>query len=419
MDSLNSSTTIHYIPVFFLILSFILTIKTQAMLPDFLENLIDMISQYLPGILGAIVVFIVGWLIALIIRRIVHGLLKKTEWDERLLGNTIVDTNKFLANLVYYILMVIILLVVLEMLGVSYVLNPINNMLDEFLGYIPNILAGVAIGFIGFIIAKFVSNLVKIAGSVIDRFGTKIGFKETDKLIYFIQQLVFVIIFIPFIIEALNTLQLEAITQPANNILHELMDAVPQIIGASLLITIFVIGGRFLTTFLKDLLKNIGTDSLSKRLGLSMIGEDFSLSAALAGISFFFMVFFGVISGVEMLGLDRLATVLHTILNLAGNILFGIVVMIIGNVIATAVFNASSKDGDNKYLAGVLRIAILGLFLAIALRTMGIANSIVELAFGLTLGSLAVTIALAYGLGGREAAGKHMEKILKKFQKDS
>ena len=140
------------------------------MLPDFLENLIDMISQYLPGILGAIVVFIVGWLIALIIRRIVHGLLKKTEWDERLLGNTIVDTNKFLANLVYYILMVIILLVVLEMLGVSYVLNPINNMLDEFLGYIPNILAGVAIGFIGFIIAKFVSNLVKIAGSVIESF---------------------------------------------------------------------------------------------------------------------------------------------------------------------------------------------------------------------------------------------------------
>ena len=389
------------------------------MLPDFLENLINMISQYLPGILGAIVVFIVGWLIALIIRRIVHGLLKKTEWDERLLGNTIVDTNKFLANLVYYILMVIILLVVLEMLGVSYVLNPINNMLDEFLGYIPNILAGVAIGFIGFIIAKFVSNLVKIAGSVIDRFGTKIGFKETDKLIYFVQQVVFIIIFIPFIIEALNTLQLEAITQPANNILHELMDAVPQIIGASLLITIFIVGGRFLTTFLKDLLKNIGTDSLSKKLGLSMIGEDFSLSAALAGISFFFMVFFGVISGVEMLGLDRLATVLNTILNLAGNILFGIVVMIIGNVIATAVFNASSKDGDNKYLAGVLRIAILGLFLAIALRTMGIANSIVELAFGLTLGSLAVTIALAYGLGGREAAGKHMEKILKKFQKDS
>ena len=47
---------------------------------------------------------------------------------------------------------------------------------------------------------------------------------------------------------------------------------------------------------------------------------------------------------------------------------------------------------------------------------MGIANSIVELAFGLTLGAIAVAVALSYGLGGREAAGKHMEQILKKFQ---
>ena len=46
---------------------------------------------------------------------------------------------------------------------------------------------------------------------------------------------------------------------------------------------------------------------------------------------------------------------------------------------------------------------------------MGIANSIVDLAFGLTLGAVAVAVALAYGLGGREAAGEHMKKILGKF----
>ena len=92
--------------------------------------------------------------------------------------------------------------------------------------------------------------------------------------------------------------------------------------------------------------------------------------------------------------------------------------MVIGNFIASMVHGAMTKTDNNSFAAGVARVAIIGLFLAIALRTMGIANSIVELAFGLTLGSLAVTIALAYGLGGREAAGKHMEKIIKKFQKD-
>lgn len=386
------------------------------MLPEFLQNLIGLMTNYLPPLFGAVVFLVFGWLIALVVRRIVLNLMKKTEWDERLLGNTIVDTNKFIANLVYYLLMVVILLVVLEMLGVSYVLDPISNMLNKFLTYIPNIVAGIAIAFIGYIIAKFVSNLVKMTGSVIDRFALQVGFKETEKLIFFIQQLVFIVIFIPFVIEALDTLHLESVTNPANNILHQLLDAVPSIIGAILIITLFVIGGRFLSSFLKDLLVNLGTDKFAEKLQLFMIGEH-SLSAILSNVVFFFIVFFGVVSGVEMLGFEQLTGILYTILTLLGNILFGLIIMIIGNTIGTGVYNALIKSENNQYLANIARIAILGLFLAIALRTMGIANSIVELAFGLTLGSLAVTIALAYGLGGREAAGRHMEKILDKFQK--
>ncbi|MBV6644469.1 MAG: mechanosensitive ion channel [Cyclobacteriaceae bacterium] len=388
-------------------------------LPSYLDNLIHSISSALPGVLGAILVFVVGWLIALLIRRVVHGLMKRTEWDERLLGNTIVDTNKFIANLVYYVLMVIILLIVLEMLGVSYVLDPIKNMLSEFLGFIPNILAGMAIVFIGYIIAKFISNLVKMAGSFFDRLAKGMGFKETEKFVYFIQQLVFVVVFIPFIIQGLNALELEAITRPANNILHDLLDAVPNIIGAALIITIFIVGGRFITAFLKDLLSNMGTDNLTEKLQLkTMLGENATLSAIVANIAFFFLVFFGIISSIEMLGFERLTHALHSILNLSGSILFGLMIMIIGNFLASIIFKALNTSEDSRFVAGITRVAIIGLFLAIALRTMGIANSIVELAFGLTLGSLAVTVALSYGLGGREAAGKHMEKILKRFQKE-
>ena len=63
-------------------------------------------------------------------------------------------------------------------------------------------------------------------------------------------------------------------------------------------------------------------------------------------------------------------------------------------------------------LAGVLRAAILGLVLAMGLRAMGIADDIVNLAFGLVLGAVAVAFALSFGLGGREAAGKQMEHWL-------
>jgi len=49
---------------------------------------------------------------------------------------------------------------------------------------------------------------------------------------------------------------------------------------------------------------------------------------------------------------------------------------------------------------------------------MGIADSIVNLAFGLTLGAVAVAVALSFGLGGREAAGKLMEHWVSKLRRD-
>jgi hypothetical protein len=50
---------------------------------------------------------------------------------------------------------------------------------------------------------------------------------------------------------------------------------------------------------------------------------------------------------------------------------------------------------------------------------MGIADDIVNLAFGLPLGAVAVAVALSFGLGGREAAGKLTEHWLSKFHKDN
>ena len=70
---------------------------------------------------------------------------------------------------------------------------------------------------------------------------------------------------------------------------------------------------------------------------------------------------------------------------------------------------------DAPGLSTLARFATLGLFLAIALRYMGLADDIVNLAFGLTLGAVAVAFALSFGLGGREAAGKQMEKFFDKF----
>ena len=50
------------------------------------------------------------------------------------------------------------------------------------------------------------------------------------------------------------------------------------------------------------------------------------------------------------------------------------------------------------------------MFTAIGLTFMGLADQIVMLAFGLILGSAAIACALAFGLGGRDAAARVLER---------
>ncbi len=69
-------------------------------------------------------------------------------------------------------------------------------------------------------------------------------------------------------------------------------------------------------------------------------------------------------------------------------------------------------------LAIAARIYIIVLVGAMGLRQMGLANEIINLAFALLLGAIAVAVAIAFGLGGRDIAalelGRWIEKIRSK-----
>ncbi len=372
------------------------------------------------NLVAAILILIIGLIVAKVIRNVIRKVLKKSKWDNKLLGDKIGSTsiNVFIANLFYYVILIFVLLLVLSKLGLDSVLDPIKNMLDEILAFLPNLIAAGVIAFVGYIIAKVVSNLIGMGSTILNNLASKLKITDTSKFINVLQKIVFAVIIIPFVIQALNALHINAISEPANGILNTVLGLLPKLIASFIIITLFVVGGKYLTDFVGDLLKSLGIDSLAEKLQLgSVIGKDQSVAKILSGLLYFFIVFFGIITGIEILELTQLNDILRTILDLSGQILFGLLILIIGNFIATLFYTILSKSENNTFIASIARGAIIALFLAISLRTMGIANSIVELAFGLVLGAVAVAVALSYGLGGREAAGEHMKEILNKFRK--
>jgi hypothetical protein len=115
---------------------------------------------------------------------------------------------------------------------------------------------------------------------------------------------------------------------------------------------------------------------------------------------------FAAVEALRLVGFVALAEIAMGFLLLLGQIVLGLIIFAAGlwlaNMAATMIEESGSQWAN--ILAPAARVAILVLAGAMALRQMGLAPEIVNLAFGLVLGGIAVAIALAFGLGGREMA---------------
>ncbi|MDF1614071.1 mechanosensitive ion channel [Desulfurivibrio dismutans] len=380
------------------------------------------IGEYLPSLLAALVVLVLGWLLIEVICRSVGKLLGLIKLDQRLQGEKAepaVKMEGILVQILRYVLLISLFLLVLDILGVTDALAPVRDMFTAFLSAIPNILAAILIGVLGYILAQIASSMVTLLFKGVDRFNTQLGLAEGFSLSRLLGQLVFIIIFVPLLIVAFDALRLEAISVPATAMLEALMRAIPNILGAALILVVAFFIGRFVVGIIGDLLKNLGADELPAKLGIDQaFSEEFTFSKLVAYVAFIFIMLGAAISAVEMLELQRVSDLLAQLTQFAFQIALGVVVLAVGSFLATIAYRALLSAGTNEFLAMLARVAIIGLVVAMGLRQMGIADDIVRLAFGLTIGSVAVAFALAFGLGGREAAGKQLEIWFKKLNKE-
>jgi hypothetical protein len=167
------------------------------------------------------------------------------------------------------------------------------------------------------------------------------------------------------------------------------------------------------------LLAGVGLDALPDKLGAGDTFMAVRPSVIVGRVVLFFAMLFATVEAANRLGFVQVRDVVTLFIKFGADVLLGGAILAIGFWLANLAYNAIDKaaGAGSAGLAGVARLAILGLVIAMGLRAMGIANDIVNLAFGLTLGAVAIAVALSFGLGGREAAGKQMEYWLQKWRK--
>lgn len=370
------------------------------------------IIGYLPHLLAGAVLCVIAWLVATVLRSAATRVLAMTSLDERLSAAAgMAPMSQRAGNVLFWLVILLFLPAILSAFRLHGVLGPVQIMFGEFLGILPNLFGAALIAFVGYVVARVLraltTNLLAAAG--LDSVNQRIGLDSSIRLSQLAGTIVFIVVFVPALIAALDAARIDAIARPATLMLQRMIEAVPHIIAATAIILVAWYVARFAARLIARLLESAGVDALPPKLGIEHALSGATRPSRLASmLVMFFAMLFAVVEAANQLGFTQVREVVTGFLRFAGDVVLGAVILTVGfwlaNVAHAAIDKASGPH--TKGLANIARIAILGLVIAMGLRAMGIANEIVQLAFALTLGAVAVAVALAFGLGGREAASK-------------
>lgn len=443
------ATAVFWIIMLFALVAFFNQLQLTAV-SEPLTAFLSQVSLFLPKLAGALILLGFAWLVATVVKFVVSRTLRGFAVDERLsqAGATPTENQVLLsdtlASALYWFIFLLFLPPILDTLNLQQALEPINNLVNQILSALPKILKAGIIGAAGWLLAtvvrRIVSNLLAAAG--IDQLGARFGIGRTtgsQSLSWIGGTLVYVLILIPTAIAALNALEIDAISVPAVTMLNRILSAIPNIFTAGLVLVIAYFLGRFVADLVSNILTGIGFNNIFSWLGLQSSTSNTETSppqradenatvlqqspqqtpSEIVGIVVLVgIMLFATITATEILGLTALTTIITQILEISGRVLIGIIIFAIGLYFANLAYNLihSSGTSQSSLLAQTARIAIIVLVGAMALQQMGIAPNIVNLAFGLLLGAIAVAVAIAFGLGGREIAAEQIRAWLEMFK---
>ena len=405
---------VYYLIMLFVLLAVFQTLHlTQVTEP--LNRLLSKVFEFAPQVISAAVLLGLAWILATVLRfAIVRGL-NAAQLDRRLGSQADIkideqsSMSQSIGDVVYWFIFLLFLPAVLSTLELDGLLGPVNSMMSTLLGFFPNLVAAGVILVVGWFLARIVQRIITslLGAAGADRLSEQVGLNQvlgTRTLSGAIGLIVYVLILIPVMIGALNALSLDAITQPASDMLALMLGKFPNLVGAGLVLIIAYAVGRMVATIVTNLLSGIGFNTILARVGVPTdMQSGAQQPATIVGtLILVTIMLFAFMEASEQLGFILLADLISKFTFFVGHLFLGLIIFAIGLYLANLASQTirTSQTSQATIVGRVAYLAIMILGTAMALREMGLAEEIVNLAFGLILGALAIAFAIALGLGG-------------------
>lgn len=389
-----------------------------------LTGFLNQLFEFAPRLIGPALLIFVAWVVANLLRAVTRRALAAFKLDSKLEAEAGIDgapdrpISQTISESVYWLTYLIFLPAILSALELTGLLGPVRAAVTEMVGFVPNLFAAGVILVVGWIVARVLRRLTTnfLISVGVESWSKEAGLGAAagkQPVSGAVGMIVYVIVFIPVLVAAMNALELDAITQPASGMLGSILLILPSVFAGALLLTLAYFVGRVVGGLASGLLTSVGFNDVVRKTGLTDTQEigGRTMSEIVGHLIFLAVLLFAAIEALNLIGFDSLGILLTTFFVFATQILFGIVIVGFGVFLGKLVGDlVASTTVPNAATLGVgARIAVVILAVAMGVRQMGVAEDIVTLAFGLALGAVAVALAIAFGLGGREAASKYLE----------
>jgi Conserved TM helix len=212
----------------------------------------------------------------------------------------------------------------------------------------------------------------------------------------------------------------QAILNALSNALNLVLTFIPRLFGFLVILLVGWIIAILLSKALTLLLRKVGFDRMSERIGLTRFEQRMGVKMDSAGILgkivYWFILLIFLVPAADALGVPAVSNILNQLVGYIPDVFVAILVLFLGALAGTVVADlvrgatASAKIGNPNLFANLARFAIIGFAALIALEQLQIAPALLNELFGAFVAAVAIAFGLAFGLGGQETARKWLNR---------
>jgi len=214
------------------------------------------------------------------------------------------------------------------------------------------------------------------------------------------------------------------IVEPVREMLTKVMAYLPVLLGALVILIVGWIVAKAIRRIVDWLLKTVRFDTMADKAGISEVLRKGNLRTnareVVSGLVYWLIMIMVLVMVVNALGLPKASEVLASLFAYVPRVIAALFVLVVAMFLANFVSGIVSTAAENanlpkpQLLAGISRWAIIIFAVTISLGELGIGTLLVTTTFNIILGGICLALALAFGLGGKDAAARYLEELKEK-----